>query len=86
MDSDDKKKIDRLLALAEENNQYIRKVRSSQKTSQMFKAIYWVVIIAFAVGGFYFVQPYLNTLSSVYSTVGGNTTQMQDFVKQFKQQ
>ncbi len=101
MDSEDKAKLDRVLKLAEENNAYIRKVRSTQKTSQMIKAIYWVVIIVFVLGGFYFLQPYLNTLTSIYTKIGGKSTgtssgtssfqlpdakSLQDFVNQIKQQ
>lgn len=74
MDDDDKRKLDRILKLAEENNEYVRKVRSSQKTSQMMKAIYWVVIIMFTVGGFYAIKPYLNTINGLYSSIGGSPT------------
>ena len=94
MDAEDKKKLDRILQLAEENNTYVKKVRSAQKTSQMFKAIYWVVIIAFVLGGFYFVQPYISTLMNLYSSTTGkpsssfsipDASQLQDLVKQLKQ-
>lgn len=71
MDAEDSKKLDRILALAEENNEYIKKVRSTQKNTQMFKAIYWVAIITFAVGGFYFLKPYFNTLNNLYSSISG---------------
>ncbi len=94
VDEEVSKKIDRILALAEENNAYIRKVRSVQKTSQMMKAIYWVIIGVFVLGGFYFVQPYLNTLMSLYSGTTGKSassfsipdaSQLQELVKQLKQ-
>ena len=94
MDAEDSKKLDRILALTEENNTYIRKVRSTQKTAQMFKAIYWVAIIVFVLGGFIFVQPYLSALMNLYSGNTGKTTssfavpdatQLQELVKQLKQ-
>ncbi len=93
MNPEDSKKLDRILELAEENNAYIRKVRSVQKTSQMFKAIYWVVIITFVLGGFYFVKPYISMLTNVYSKIGGagssalqipDAKQLQDLVNQLK--
>ncbi|MBP6884504.1 MAG: hypothetical protein KBC17_01605 [Candidatus Pacebacteria bacterium] len=97
MDEEYKKKIDRVLKLAEENNEYVRQVRSSQKTSQMFKAIYWVIIGTFALGGFYYIKPYLNTLNNVYSSFGDigkkatssnlelyDLKQVQDLIKQIK--
>ncbi len=89
MDTEDRQKLDRLLKLAEENNDYIRKVRSSQKTSQMIKAIYWVVILVFVLGGFYYIKPYLKTLGSMYDTASGfnlNVTdagQLREIIDQF---
>jgi len=98
MDQEDKKKLDRILELAEENNAYIRRVRSTQKTSQMLKAIYWVIIVLFAVGGFYYIKPYLASLTNLYSSFSGksgttntllnlpDTKQVESLLKQFKQQ
>jgi hypothetical protein len=92
MDDEDKKKLDRVLELAEENNKYIRKVRSTQKTNQMVKAIYWTVIIVFMLGGFIYLKPYFKTLSGLYSGVnnadGGfqfsTTKQLQALINEFK--
>ncbi len=84
MEPEDSKKLDRILALAEENNAYIRKVRTTQKNSQMFKAIYWVILIALALGGLFFVQPYFQKFSSLYSSVSG--TDYSKLLGQFGQQ
>lgn len=97
MDQEDKKKLDRILELAEENNAYIRRVRSTQKTSQMLKAIYWVIIVLFAVGGFYYIKPYLESVTNLYSNLNGksgtassllnlpDTKQIEGLIKQFQQ-
>ena len=94
VDEEVSKKIDRILALTEENNLYIRKVRSTQKNSQIFKAVYWIAIIIFAVGGFYFLQPYVSTLMNLYSSTTGkpassfsipDAAQLQNLVKELKQ-
>jgi hypothetical protein len=74
MDEEDKKKLDAILKLSEENNHFLRKVRGAQKTSQMFKAIYWVIIIAVTLGGFYLVKPFLSTLTGLYSGIGGGSS------------
>lgn len=71
MDAEYKEKFDRLLKLTEESHEYIRQVRSTQKTAQMWKAIYWVVIIMFVLGGFYYVKPYFTKITNVYSTFSG---------------
>ena len=63
MDVEDKKKLDYLLVLAQENNVYLKKIRKVQKTGQIFKIVYWTFVIILMFGGFYFLQPYLNMLN-----------------------
>ena len=76
MDPEDKKKLDRLLQLAEENNQYVRQVRKGQKSSQMWKAIWWVIGLCLAASAYYALQPYIGTLNSAVSTVKGIESSM----------
>lgn len=73
MDPEYAQKIDRILELAEENNQYVRQVRRSQKTSQMFKAIWWVIGLALVASAYYTMKPYIGTVTEVYETVKGFT-------------
>ena len=72
MDPETQRKLDRVLLLTEENNTMLREVRRSQKTAQMMKAIYWVIIIMVTVGSLYFVQPYLGTLTNLYGGLSNN--------------
>ena len=67
MHPEDQKKLDRLLELAEDNNAYIKQVRKSQKNSQMFKAIYWVIIVVIMFGGLYALQPYVDNMVGLYN-------------------
>lgn len=88
VDADDKSKLDRALKLAEENNEYIKKVYRYQKTAQAFKALYWIVIILFMVGGFFALKPYLSTLAGIYgpnsSTQPMTQAQLQDLIQEIK--
>lgn len=94
MDAEDKKKLDHMVQLVEENHVYIKKIHRSLKLSQTIKAVYWVIIIIFVLGGFYFLKPYLATLSNVYSTVSGkqgtgfqfpDAKQLQTLIEQYKE-
>ena len=76
MDAEDKKKLDKILALAEENNEYVWQVRRGQKTSQMWKAIWWVLGIAVAASAYYSLKPYLGTLNAAYSKVQSLNTSL----------
>ncbi len=67
MDAEDKKKLDRILELVESNNTSINQIRRSQKNTQIFKAVYWLVIFIVMFGGLYFLQPYVNNLVGLYN-------------------
>ena len=67
MDAEDKRKLENILHITEETNLYVKKIRSTQKTAQIFKIIYLVLIVGLMFGSFYFVEPYLGSLLSVYS-------------------
>ena len=71
MDSEDKRTLEKILSLTEENNSMLHKVRSVQKTAQMFRAIYWVIILGSVLGAFYFVKPYLDSILGLYTGLSG---------------
>ena len=66
MDEEDKKMLEETLELEKENNKLIRKVRSVQKQAHFFRVAYYVIIVGIAVGAFYFLQPYIDRVESVW--------------------
>jgi hypothetical protein len=62
-----------ILKLTRENNEILVKVRNGQRWAQISKALYWLVILGIGFGSFYFIQPYLNSLTSSYSSVFGSS-------------
>jgi len=66
MDPESRKLLDKTLELAEENNKILRSMRRSQRVSSIIRFIYWVFIIGSAVGAYYFIQPYLEQIMSIY--------------------
>ena len=74
MDSEDKELLKENLELSKENNELLKKIRKFQKWGQTTKAIYWLIIIAFGFGAWYFVQPYLESMLGYYSAVSGATS------------
>ena len=84
MEQDDRKALYRALSLAEENNALLKKMRSAQKTSQMFRTIYWIIGLALTAAAYYAVRPYLSTLESTYASVKNSAADVQGMVSQFK--
>ncbi len=60
MDPEDKKLLEKVYELAEENNEMLRKIRSIQNRQFIFQIIRWVLIIGISIGAFYFLQPYVD--------------------------
>ena len=86
MEPDDRKALYRAISLAEENNAILKKMRSAQKTSRMFRTIYWVIGLALTAAAYYAVKPYLTTLENTYASVKNSAADVQGMVSQFKSQ
>ncbi len=67
--------LKRCVELSEENNDILHSMRRSMRLARIMSIMYWVVIIGSAVGAFYLIQPYLESLTGIYGgvndTVGG---------------
>ena len=68
----DIEKIDELYEMVKENNKILRSMRSSMRWSAIFKTLYWVVIIGIAVGGYYFIQPYVQSVVNAYNGISAD--------------
>ncbi len=70
MNPEERSLLEKTYALAEENNTLLKKIHRSNRFSLIVKSIYWFLIIGLSVGAFYFIQPYINSLTG---TVGGDS-------------
>ncbi len=66
MTPEEKIQLNKALEIAEENNKMLRSLTRSMKIARIMSAIYWIFIIGSAVGAFYLVQPYIETLMATY--------------------
>lgn len=68
MDSESKKLLENTLHLVEENNKMLHKMRRSMRIARIMSILYWTFIIGTAVGAFYLLQPYMDSLMEAYGT------------------
>jgi TRAP-type C4-dicarboxylate transport system permease small subunit len=66
MSPEEKELLKRSVSLGEENNKILRSMKRSQRISQFMSFLYWVLIIGSAAGVYYFIQPYVDQIKSVY--------------------
>ena len=62
----DRKLIERIVELTEENNKILRQMRRANRFSYFFTFIKWLIIIGSAVGAYYYLEPYLTPLMEFY--------------------
>ncbi|MDD4989190.1 MAG: hypothetical protein PHV42_02070 [Candidatus Pacebacteria bacterium] len=67
MDSEIKNLLEKNFSLTQENNQLLRKMNRRAQWGTVTHIIYWIVIIGVTFGSYYYLQPYLNQVISLYS-------------------
>ena len=65
----DKDKLDEILTLTRENNEIIKKMRRLQKIQNTFRIVYWIIIVAVALGAYYFFQPMLDSFFREFDSI-----------------
>lgn len=53
----------------EENNKILRSIRRTSRFTAIMRSVYWILILGTAFGAYYFIQPYIKTLTSAYGQV-----------------
>ncbi len=84
MPPEEKELLNKSVELGEENNKMLRDMRRSQRISRIISIVYWVFIIGSAVGAYYFIQPYVDQLSSMYGGAKSNFDSVNNFLKNLK--
>jgi hypothetical protein len=69
MNPDEKDLLEKTYKLSQENNKILKGIRSSNRLATFMRVFYWILIIGVSVGAFYFLQPYIDTLTKTYKTL-----------------
>lgn len=83
MSPEEKELLKRSVALGEENNDILRGMERSMRLSRFMNTLYWLVIIAAAVGGYYFLQPYIDQVKGLYDKAQSTLTSVDSHVSNF---
>jgi hypothetical protein len=86
MDPESKQLLQNTLALTEENNKMLHKIRGVQRRGAVWQVLKYILILVIAFGSFYYVEPYLNKIMDLYNSVIGvqqkiNSNPLQDLLK-----
>jgi hypothetical protein len=82
MTPDERRILDEIRALVEENQTLLRSIQRHNRVSAVVKFLYWAAIIGLSFGAYYLVQPYVETLKSSLNDIGGgNIADISSFLK-----
>ena len=84
MTPDERSLLERTAALTEENNAILKKMRRSSRWTMAFQISYWAVIILLTFGAFYFIQPYINSLTGALGSGNGSGTGTTSYSQELK--
>lgn len=57
----------------------LRSLHRSMRMRRVMSIIYWIFIIGSAVGAYYFIQPYLDSMMDVYGGAKSNLSNFSEF-------
>ncbi|MEK7646403.1 MAG: hypothetical protein AAB381_01780 [Patescibacteria group bacterium] len=69
MTPEERSLLERTHKLAEENNALLRSMRRMSRISGALRILYWVVILGVGFGTFYVIQPYVESLLTVFGDI-----------------
>ena len=69
MENQNNDKLNKILELTEENNEILKRMRKAQKIQNIFRTIYWIILIGAALGAYYFLQPAISSVMTDYKTI-----------------
>ena len=72
MTPEEKILLNKTFEIAEENNKMLRSLTRSMKIARIMSAVYWIFIIGSAVGAFYLIQPYVESLTATYNNASNS--------------
>jgi len=69
IESDLDKRLTALEELTKDNNNILHGIRRSARIGRALFLLKWLIIIAISMVGYYYIQPYIDSLLKTYQTV-----------------
>jgi len=73
MTPEERSLLERTASTVQENNDILRSIRRATRISMTLRILYWVVIILAGLGAYYFIQPYVESVTSIFGSEENQT-------------
>jgi hypothetical protein len=81
MTPEEKSLLERTYKMTVENNDILHRMRRSARFSSVMRYVYWAVIIILSFGAYYFIQPYVNFLTSSLGNIQNGASSSQNMLQ-----
>jgi hypothetical protein len=81
MPPDEREMLQETLELVKENNKMLHTIKRGMFWGRVWRITYWILIIGAAVGAFYFLQPYIDTILSTYNDAKSSLNGLGDLIR-----
>lgn len=75
MDNELKSRLESIEHKLDQMQKMVTKIRRVQRRTNTARLLYWLFLALLALGAFYFIQPAINQLKSIYNFGGTDDTQ-----------
>ena len=83
MQPEEKELLKKTIELEKENNNILRSIQRSMRLARIMTIVYWVFLIASALGIYYFLQPYLDQIKDIYGGAKTSFSSVGEFFDRF---
>lgn len=81
MTPEEREMLKKTLGLAQENNKMLHSIRRSMFWGRVTRIIYWIIIIGAAIGVYYYIEPYIDSVTDAFSSVKGDLKSFGDLFR-----
>jgi hypothetical protein len=67
MNEQERKMLDEVVELSRENNAMVRKLVRAQQRATFLRIFYWAIIIGSTIVAYYSIQPYVSTITKLFT-------------------
>jgi hypothetical protein len=71
--------LEKNLELNEENNKMLHTMERGARWTRILNIVYWIVIIGSALGAYYFLQPYIESVRKLFEALPGIESMLKSF-------
>ena len=78
MDEEERELLEKTAESTEECLKILKKIQRGRRFEMITRILYWLIIVGLAVGTYYYIQPYINNLLSIYKNINTNIKKIEN--------